>query len=160
MLFRSKRVIVRNLAGLQTHGAELEDPQPWIDECVANNFWGLGVRWVKASESHDPSDVIATETRIITPAMAAQIDEAGNEVSPATAAVTEDWVQLKAEYTVEITDISYQTDLAACIAARIAEYPTAEDYLNSLFDGSPSLDDLKAKRLAVKAKYPKPVAAS
>jgi hypothetical protein len=64
---------------------------------------------------------------------------------------------LPAEYTVEVTDITYETDLAACIASRIAEYPTAGDYLNAVFDGSPSLDDLKAKRLAIKAKYPKPV---
>jgi hypothetical protein len=63
---------------------------------------------------------------------------------------------LPAEYTVEVTDITYESDLAACIAARIAEYPTAGDYLNAMFDGKPSLDDLKAKRLAIKAKYPKP----
>ena len=63
---------------------------------------------------------------------------------------------LPAEYTIEIVDVTAEVALADCIQKRIAEYPSAEDYLNALFDGSPSLDELKAKRLAIKAKYPKP----
>ena len=35
-----KKVIVKNLAGNQTHGAMMEDPQPWIDNCVAAGVWG------------------------------------------------------------------------------------------------------------------------
>lgn len=36
-----KKVIIKNLAGIQTHGAEMEDPTAWIAECVASNAWGL-----------------------------------------------------------------------------------------------------------------------
>lgn len=35
-----KKVIVKNLAGTQTHGAMMEDPQLWIDNCVATGVWG------------------------------------------------------------------------------------------------------------------------
>lgn len=39
-----KKVIIKNLAGVQTHGAEMEDPTAWIAECVASNVWGLPER--------------------------------------------------------------------------------------------------------------------
>lgn len=35
-----KKVIIKNLAGIETHGAEMEDPTQWIADCVANNYWG------------------------------------------------------------------------------------------------------------------------
>jgi hypothetical protein len=71
--------------------------------------------------------------------------------------VAQKWVKLKAEYTVEIEDITAQHALAEVIAKRVAEYPSAEDFLNAYFDGGQAaLDALQAARLAVKAKYPKP----
>jgi hypothetical protein len=64
---------------------------------------------------------------------------------------------LPAEYTVEITDISSEHALAECISKRKSEYPSAEEFLNAFFDGGEqALAALQAKRLAVKAKYPKP----
>lgn len=66
-------------------------------------------------------------------------------------------VILPAEYTIEIEDITAQYALAECISKRVSEYPTAADFLNAFFDGGqPALDALQAKRLAIKAKYPKP----
>lgn len=99
-----KKVIVKNLNGIETHGAVMEDPIDWIAQCEASKAWG----------------------------------EPG-------------------EYTVEVIDVTYEHELAECIAKRVAEYPTIGDYLNAVFDGSPSLEDLEALRLAIKAKYPKPV---
>lgn len=64
---------------------------------------------------------------------------------------------LPAEYTVEIEDITAQYELEQCIAKRVAEYPSAADFLNAFFDGGQAaLDALQAKRLEIKAKYPKP----
>jgi hypothetical protein len=61
------------------------------------------------------------------------------------------------EYTVEITDISAEYALEECISKRKSEYPSAEEFLNAFFDGGEqALAALQAKRLAVKAKYPKP----
>ena len=60
--------------------------------------------------------------------------------------------------TVEIWDYSYEYELAECIAKRVAEYPTPSDFLNAYFDGKEeALHELELKRLAIKAKYPKPV---
>jgi hypothetical protein len=63
-------------------------------------------------------------------------------------------VILPAEYTIEIIDVSQEHALREVIQKRIAEYPSAADFLNAYFDGG--LDLLREKRLAVKAKYPKP----
>jgi hypothetical protein len=64
---------------------------------------------------------------------------------------------LPADYTVEITDISAEYALMECISKRKAEYPSAEEFLNAFFDGGEAaLAELQAKRLLVKAKYPKP----
>lgn len=58
-------------------------------------------------------------------------------------------------YTVEIEDISHEHELREVITKRVAEYPSAADFLNAFFDGG--LEELREKRLAIKAKYPKPI---
>jgi nitrogen fixation protein len=66
-------------------------------------------------------------------------------------------VKLKAEYTIEIEDITAEHELGECIRKRKAEYPSAEEFLNAFFDGGDeAVAELQAKRLAIKAKYPKP----
>jgi len=98
-----KKVIIKNLAGVQTHGAEMEDPAAWIAECEAQGVWGAA-----------------------------------------------------GEYTVEIIDISAEHALQQTLAARKAEYPSAEEFLNAFFDGGDeALEALRQRRLAIKAKYPK-----
>lgn len=103
---------------------------------------GKPERWVlhkdePMAESYDDADVLEEKIE--------QID--GVDVKH---------VKLKAEYTVEIVDLDQDPAwlLEQCIAKRKAEYPTAEEIFNALFDGG--MDDLQAKRLAIKAKYPKP----
>jgi hypothetical protein len=115
-----KKVTVKNLAGIQTHGAEMEDPTLWIAECVLANMWGLPER--------------------------PELDEMGEPTG----------VMLPAEYTVEIEDITPEYNLQQVIAARKAEYPSAEEFMNAFFDGGEeAIAALQAKRLEIKAKYPK-----
>jgi len=65
-------------------------------------------------------------------------------------------IVLPAEYTIEIVDITAEHALAQCIASRKAEYPSPEEFMNAFFDGGEeALAALQAKRLQVKAKYPK-----
>jgi hypothetical protein len=100
-----KKVIIKNLQGIQTHGAEMEDPTAWIAECEASGAFGL-----------------------------------------------------PEEHTVEIIDITLEHELAECINKRVSEYPTPADFMNAFFDGGQvDLAELQARRLAIKAKYPKPV---
>jgi hypothetical protein len=64
---------------------------------------------------------------------------------------------LPAEYTIEIVDITTEHALRECIANRKMEYPTPEEFMNAFFDGGDeAISELQAKRLAIKAKYPKP----
>lgn len=116
-----KKVIVKNLEGVQTHGAQMEDPTAWIEQCVETCAWGLPAR--------------------------PELDAEGKETG----------VILPAEYSIEIVDVTAEHELARCIQKRVAEYPSAADFLNAYFDGGEAaLDALRAARLAVKAKYPKP----
>ena len=56
-----KKVIIKNLAGVQTNGAEMEDPTAWIADCIASNVWGQPERWVPHKDeggSYDDADVL------------------------------------------------------------------------------------------------------
>lgn len=121
-------------------GAEMLDPSQWLADGIAGNWWGKPERWVlhkdeSMSESYDEADVL--EEKI-------EVDEMRSVKM----------VKLKAEYTIEIEDISKEHELREVIAKRVAEYPSAAEFLNAFFDGG--LEELREKRLAVKAKYPKP----
>jgi hypothetical protein len=116
-----KKILIKNKQGIQTHGAEMEEPTQWIADCVANNYWGL--------PEQD------------------ELDEEGKPTGN----------KIPAEYTIEIIDITNEHALQECIQKRKMEYPTAEEFMNAYFDGDEeALQALQAKRLAIKAKYPKP----
>ena len=155
-----KKVIIKNLAGEQTHGAEMLDPTQWIADCVASNAWGLPERWVPHKDeggSYDDADVLDERMVEVSPAVAEVVNDANEVVQEAIPAVMKKEVKLKAEYTVEVIDISAQVAFENCMAARKAEYPTAEEFLNAFFDGGEAgLEALRAKRLAIKQKHPKP----
>lgn len=159
-----KRVTIKNLEGVQTHFAEIEDYSAWIASCEAAGAWGFPERIVlhkdePMAEPYDDADVLEEIIEEVSPAVEAVLDEQGVEVSPAVEAVTVKKVKLKAEYTIEIEDITAQHALEKCIADRKAEYPSPEDFLNAFFDGGDvALEELRAARLAIKAKYPKPQA--
>lgn len=117
----------------------------FVAESIQYNSWGKPERWVlhkdeaASLESYDDADVLEEEIR------------------DTLDGVTQKWVKLKAEYEVYVEDITAQHALAEVIAKRVAEYPSAEEFLNAYFDGGQAaLDALQAARLAVKAKYPKP----
>jgi hypothetical protein len=159
-----KKVIIKNPLGVQTHRAEMEEPAAWIAECVAVNAWGKPERSVLhkdelMAEEYDDADVLEEEMRELTPAIDAVLDEQGVEVSPAVPAVMQKYVKLKAEYTVEITDLDQDSSwlLEQCHAKRKAEYPSVEELWHAFMDeGQQGLDRLQQVRLAIKAKYPKP----
>jgi hypothetical protein len=146
-----KKVVIKNLNGVQIAGAEMLDPTDWIAQCVSVNCWGLPERWnpefidmqtTPLVSRYDSADVIETLEDVKT------ID--GQLISTKT-------VKLRAQYTIDITDITYEYELDLCIQQRIAEYPQIGEFLNAFFDGGQAaLEELHVKRLATKAKYPKP----
>ena len=108
------------------------------------------------AETYDEADVLGEFVVEIIPAIPALIGQNGEELEPAKPAVTQKRVRLKSQYSVLIEDITAEFQAQQAIANRLKEYPSAEDFLNAFFDGGqPALDALQAKRLAIKAKYPK-----
>lgn len=138
-----KRITIKNLAGEMTHSAMMEDPTDWVDQCVETNAWGLKSRWVPHrdevdSPGYQDADVLEEETQF------------------SEGSAPKKWVKLRATYTIEIEDVTADYENQQVIQSRIQEYPTAEEFLDAYFDGGEAaLASLQAKRLAVKAKYPK-----
>lgn len=52
-----KKVIIKNLDGIQTHGAQMEDPTQWIADGIAGNWWGKPER-PELDEMGEPTGVI------------------------------------------------------------------------------------------------------
>lgn len=88
------KVTIRNLEGVQTHGAEMEDPSAWIVEQVAANSWGEAEAWIKVGD--------------LTPA---QADRQSDDTREDDDGYTE--VRVPASYTIETTDTGNETVLAA-----------------------------------------------
>jgi len=134
----------------------MEQIVKWLEP----QFFGFPERWVPHKDeggSYDEADVLDERMVEVSPAVAEVVNDANEVVQEAIPAVMKKEVKLKAEYSVEIVDISAQVALENCMAARKAEYPTAEDFLNAFFDGGDeAVAALQAKRLAIKQKYPKP----
>ena len=149
-----KKIIIKNLAGQKTHGAEMLDPTAWIAEGVANNWWGKPERWVPHKDEggeYDEADVLEEVTVIDVPAVEpvliseaipgspAVMDENGNIVQPeipevpavyseAIPAKTHKEVKLRAEYTVEIEDITAQVEQEKINADALA-YLASTDWM-------------------------------
>jgi len=91
-----KKAIITRKNG-STAGAEMLDPQAWIADGIAGNWWGKPERWVlhkdePMAEGYDEADVM--EERIADDAYGVSHKE----------------VKLKAEYTVEIEDITAKVE--------------------------------------------------
>lgn len=138
-------------------GAEAYDDADVLEEILVELQPAIDAVMELVEEAVEAKEaVLDEEGNILEPAVEAK-EAVYREVSPAVPAVIQKQVKLKAEYTVEIEDITAQYELKQCIAKRKAEYPSAEDFLNAYFDGGQTaLDALQAARLAIKTKYPKP----
>ena len=136
-----KKVIIKNLADIQTHGAEMTDPSAWIAECVASCAWGKPERWVLHKDE---------------PMAEASYDDAGvleEEMRDTLDGVAQKWVKLKAQYTVEVTDISAQVVQDAINAEALA-YLSSTDWLviREVDSGVPCPVEIKTLRAEARAK--------
>jgi hypothetical protein len=130
----------------------------FADEAHYEPCFGKPERWVlhkdePMAEAYDDADVLEEEMRELTPAVEAVLDEHGVEVSPAVHAVMQKWVKLKAEYTVEIEDITAQVAQQAINAEALA-YLASTDWLviREVDAGTPCPADIKAERAAARAR--------
>lgn len=176
-----KKVSIKNKQGVIGWGAEMLNPTQWISDCIASNAWGKPERWVlhkdePMAEAYDEADVLeeriiedmpAVEAVLISeaiPGSPAVMDEAGNIVQteiPETPAVyseaiparTHKEVKLKAEYLVEIEDISAKVEQERINAEALA-YLASTDWLviREIDAGIPCPAEVKAKRAEARAK--------
>lgn len=153
-----KTIVIKNKVGQQICGAEMLDPQSWIADGVAGNWWGKPERWVDhkdepMAEAYDEADVL--EERIVEdyPAIDAVMDDTGAIVQEAMPAKTHKEVKLKAEYTIEILDISAQVEQEKQNAEALA-YLAETDWMviREIDAGVPCPVDVKAKRAEARSK--------
>ncbi len=128
------------------------------DETYWEDTFGLPERWQlhkdePMAEAYDEADVLEEEMRELTPAIDAVLDEQGVEVSPAVPAVMQKWVKLKAQYSIEIEDITAQVAQEAINAEALA-YLASTDWLviREVDAGVPCPEDIKQKRAEARAR--------
>lgn len=56
-----KKIIVKNLDGIETHRAEMEDPSAWIADCLANNYWGQPERAEVNDDGQPTGNILPAE---------------------------------------------------------------------------------------------------
>lgn len=132
-----KKVSIKK-QGIETHGAQMEDPTAWIAQEVANNSWGLPDRWLPDSPMSPLSDeekAKATETRVV--------DDVTEYFFPA-------------EYTIEITDITAEIEQEKANAEAL-KYLAETDWLmiRELEIGKPMPEEIKIKRQQARDKVVK-----
>jgi hypothetical protein len=136
-----------------------------LDEKNSNDsgkfFWGLPERIVlhkdePMAEPYDDADVLEEIVEEVSPAVEAVLDDQGVEVSPAIPAVTQKKVKLKAEYTIEIEDITAQVAQYA-INTQALEYLSSTDWMiiREVDAGVPCPAEVKAERAAARARIVK-----
>jgi len=151
-----KKVIIKNKEGQQTHGAEMLDPQAWIAEGIAGNWWGKPDRVVPKSADYDVADVLEEFDHVVNPAIDEVVNESGEVVQEAIPAVTVTMVKLKAEYEISIEDITAQVEQEKINAEALA-YLAATDFytIREADAGTPCPAEIKAERAAARARIVK-----
>jgi hypothetical protein len=120
-----KRVIIKNLIGAITHGAELQDPTSWISECVAHNVWGMKEQ-IKWKDECSPEELlrVTEETQIeIDPGLPG---EPGGEL-PGLDPIPPTYrtqVKVAANYTIEIVDMAEEIEVENTRRAQIVALKT------------------------------------
>ena len=175
-----KKVVITRKNG-SLSGAEMLDPQAWIADGVAGNWWGKPERWVlhkdePMAEGYDEADVLeertvedypAIEPVLISEAILgipAVMDEAGNIVqaeipevpavySEAIPARTHREVKLRAEYTVEVVDITEAVALEK-LSTEALRYLESTDWyiIRELDAGVPCPVEVKQARAEARSK--------
>lgn len=167
-----KKLIVKNLEGIQTHGAtsdqfESEEAfNSWIEQCVASEVWGRNAHdeVIKDAWTEYVEKTVTTKV----PGKPAEYDEEGNEISPEIPpttieeVVTEtvhheaETVPREATYTYEIVDITAQVEQERVNAEALA-YLNETDWLavRQAETGVQMPEDVRAARQAARERIVK-----
>ena len=136
---------------IKNRNGEFEILAESLDDCPY--YLGKPERVVPISADYDPDDVIEEFDHVVSPAVDEVENEAGEVVQEAIPAVTVKMVKLKAEYTVEIIDITAQAEQEKINAEALA-YLASTDWMviREMDSGLPCPADVKTARAAARAK--------
>ena len=150
-----KKIIITRKNG-SLSGAEMLNPQAWIADGIAGNWWGKPERVVPKSADYDVADVLEEFDHVVNPAIDEVVNESGEVVQEAIPAVTVTMVKLKAEYTIEIEDITAKVEQEKINAEALA-YLASTDWMVVRFaeNGTPYPEEIKAERAAARARIVK-----
>ena len=160
-----KKTIIKNKEGIVSWESEMLDPSAWIADCIASNLWGLPERWIPHKDEgglYDEADVLDERIEIIVPAVPYKeeipaVYDGGNLIAeaippvPEVPAVTQKQVKLRAEYSIEITDISAQLEQER-INKESLDYLASTDWLviREMDSGVACPAEIKAARQAAR----------
>lgn len=160
-----KKITIKNLKGIQTHGTEMPDPTEWIAEGVKANWWGLPERWVLHKDEggfYDDADVIGEEMQVVEPGIPfvpgkPAVYEAGILIAEAVPAqqevppVLKKFAKLRAEYTIEIEDITDELEREE-MNAKALKFLADTDWLiiREMDSGVPCPPEVKVARQAAR----------
>jgi hypothetical protein len=161
-----KKVIIKNKLSEVISEADFMDPSEWIQKGIFGNWWGKPERWVPhkdeqvlfGKEEYDDADVIDEREVEIIPAKPFEpaipaVYEGGvlirDEIpeSPEKPAVMQKQVKLKAEYLIEIIDITESYNQAKTNEEAL-KYLAETDWMiiREVDSGVPCPAEIKQKR--------------
>jgi hypothetical protein len=91
-----KKVIVKNLEGVQTHGGELEDPTSWIAEGIAANWWGLPERPEIGENGQPTGNILPAEYTVEVIDITAQVEQDRVNREALEYLASTDWMAIRA----------------------------------------------------------------
>jgi hypothetical protein len=145
---------------LELIGEAKGKPERWVlaKELMENGNPEEPEHWMWHSEYYEDSDVLQTEIRI-KKYIVNELNELGHTIE-VEKEESQNWVLLKADYTIEIIDLDKDYDwlLSECHRKRKAEYPDSGEFLDSIVKGDEVQKQMYIdKCLEVKLKYPLPI---
>ena len=90
-----KKIIIKNLAEVQTHGAEMEDPTQWISDCVAQNVWGLPERQELDEMGEPTGNTLSAEYTIEITDITAQVEQDKVNADALAYLASTDWMVIR-----------------------------------------------------------------
>lgn len=140
---------------LELIGESKGKPERWViaKKLMENGNTNQPEHWMWHSEYYEESDVLKTEERT-RKYIVNEINELGHTIE-VEKEEKENWVLLKADYTIEIIDLNKDYDylLNECYTKRRKEYGDWTTQLEEIYD---NVDEWKKRIIEIKRKYPKP----
>jgi hypothetical protein len=134
---------------------ELEEAMvdAYLESIAASESFGKPEREAPASADFDEADVIERYEHEVSPAVAEVMNDAGEIVQASVPAVTVPMVKLRAEYSIEVSDISVELEQKKASEEALAYLASTDWYVvREMETGVPYSVEIKEKRAEARLK--------